>query len=171
MTAPESTRHATTYKSKTLATWIAIVGGSLGLHRFYLHGARDLPGWLHPLPALLGAYGVLRARTLGQDDHLAWVLMPLLGGTIVAAMLSAIVYGLTSDERWHARFNASRPGPSSGWVAILGAMLALLVGGAVLMATIAFVAQRYFEYQVESEATAVSQSVRRPGPPPAAAAS
>ncbi|MDO9313294.1 MAG: hypothetical protein Q7T97_01950 [Burkholderiaceae bacterium] len=170
MTSPESLPRSTSYKSKTLATWIAIVGGSLGLHRFYLHGLRDLPGWLHPLPALVGLYGVQRARLLGQDDHLAWVLMPLLGCTIVAGMLSAIVYGLTSDERWHARFNGSRPGPNSGWGAVLGAMLALLVGGAVLMATIAFAGQRYFEYQVESEAAAVSQPARSLAPPPTVAA-
>ena len=36
-------------KSKTLATWLAFLGGPLGLHRFYLHGARDLLGWLLPL--------------------------------------------------------------------------------------------------------------------------
>ena len=41
-------------QSKTLATWIALLGGSLGLHRFYLHGLRDRWGWLHPLPTLLG---------------------------------------------------------------------------------------------------------------------
>lgn len=170
MTTPDSKTRTIPYKSKTVATWIAIVGGWLGLHRFYLHGMRDLPGWLHPLPALVGLYGVQRARSLGQDDHLAWVLMPLLGCTIVAGMLAAIVYGLTSDERWHARFNASLQGPSSGWGAVLGAMLALLVGGAVLMATIAFAGQRYFEYQVESEAAAVSQPARSLVPPPTGAA-
>ena len=39
-----------TYKSKTLATWIALIGGSLGLHRFYLHGFRDPWGWLFAWP-------------------------------------------------------------------------------------------------------------------------
>ena len=58
-------------KSKTLATWIALIGGSLGLHRFYLHGFRDPWGWLFPLPTLVGLYGVQRMRLLGQDDRLA----------------------------------------------------------------------------------------------------
>ena len=165
MTTPDSQTRTIPYKSKTLATWIAIVGGWLGLHRFYLHGMRDLPGWLHPLPALVGLYGVQRARSLGQDDHLAWVLMPLLGCTIVAGMLAAIVYGLTSDERWDARFNAARAGPRSGWAAVLGAMLALLVGASVLMATIAFAGQRYFEYQKETDEAAVSQPERSLVPP------
>ena len=30
-------------KNKTLATWLAFVGGPLGLHRFYLKGLGD---WL-----------------------------------------------------------------------------------------------------------------------------
>ena len=65
------------YKSKTLATWIALFGGSLGLHRFYLYGPRDIWGWLWPAPTLLGAYGVQRVLKLGQDDQLAWLLVPL----------------------------------------------------------------------------------------------
>ena len=164
MTAIEPTLPAN--KSKTLATWIAIAGGTLGLHRFYLHGFRDLPGWLHPLPTLIGLYGVMRARALGQDDHLAWVLMPFAGATITASMLCAIVYGLASEDKWNARFNAGRTGSPSGWGAVLGAMVALLVGAGVLMATIAFVAQRYFEYQVETEAASVSQPATPTAPPP-----
>lgn len=157
-------------KSKTLATWIAIVAGPLGLHRFYLHGFRDLPGWLHPLPTLIGLYGVLRARSLGQDDQLAWVLIPLIGCTIAASMLCAIVYGLTSDDKWNARFNAGRGGSRSGWAAVLGAMLALLVGAGVMMATIAFAAQRYFEYQAETNTPSVSQPATPTAPPPTTSA-
>ena len=168
MTAIEPTLPAD--KSKTLATWIAIVGGSLGLHRFYLHGFRDLPGWLHPLPTLIGLYGVMRARSLGQDDQLAWMLIPFVGVTIAASMLCAIVYGLASDDKWNARFNAGRNVSRSGWAAVLGAMLALLVGAGVLMATIAFVAQRYFEYQVETEAAAVNQPATPAAPPPTTSA-
>jgi len=140
-------------RSKTLATWLAIIGGSLGIHRFYLYGFRDLPGWLHPLPSVIGFFGVLRMRSLGQDDQLAWLLIPWLGCSISAAMLAAIVYGLTPDEKWNARFNVEAPESRSGWGAVLGAMLALLVGACVLMSTIAFVAQRYFEYQAESDVT------------------
>ncbi len=164
MTARQSLP-GTADKSKPLATWIAIVGGSLGLHRFYLHGWRDVPGWLHPLPSLIGAYGVLRARSLGQDDQLAWVLMPLLGFSIAAAMLAAIVYGLMSDETWNARFNGGRSVSGMGWASVLGAMVALMVGGGVLIASIAFMAQRYFEYQVES-ASALSPTAAPPAPPP-----
>lgn len=134
-------------KSKTLATWIAIVGGALGLHRFYLHGLGDRWGWLFPLPTALGAVGVQRALALGQDDRLSWLLIPLLGVSLSVAMLSAIVYALTPDERWNERFNAGRPISRTGWATIIGAALALLLGAGVLMATVAFSGQRFFEYQ------------------------
>jgi hypothetical protein len=139
----------TGYKSKALATWIALVGGALGLHRFYLHGPRDLWGWLYPLPALIGVYGVQRARQFGQDDHLAWFLIPLLGLVLATAMLSAIVYALMPDETWNARYNPSGRVSRSGWATVIGAALALLIGAGVLMATIAFSGQRFFEYQAE----------------------
>lgn len=138
------------HKSKTAATWIALVGGGLGLHRFYLAGMRDPWGWLYPVPTLLGSFGVLRAREFGVDDRLSWVLIPLLGLALAAAMLSAIVYGLTSDDRWYLRHNPHESAPHrSGWLAVIGVVLALMIGASILMATIAFSGQRYFEYEVE----------------------
>ncbi|HEX2540607.1 MAG TPA: NINE protein [Caldimonas sp.] len=132
-------------RSKALATWLAILGGSLGLHRFYLHGAADRWGWAYPLPTLAGAYGFWRMREFGVDDRLGSVLVPLLGASLVAAMLSAIVYGLTDDARWAARHGRPRTEPRSGWPAVLGVVLALALGATAAMATIAFTAQRYFE--------------------------
>jgi len=146
-------------KSKTLATWLALLGGPLGLHRFYLHGLGDWVGWLLPLPTAIGLWGLNRVADLGQDDHLAWVLIPLLGFTVAATMLQAILYGLTPDERWNAQHNPATPAeqaPQAGWLAVIGIALALLIGATVLMATIAFSGQRYFEYQVE-EARKLSQ--------------
>ena len=132
-------------KSKALATWLALLTGMFGLHRFYLHGLSDRWGWLHPVLTLPGLVGVQRMDQFGQDDRLAWLLIPWLGVSLAIAMLSGIVYGLTPDERWDQRYNggkASRPG---GWAAVIGVAACLLVGGTVLMATIAFSAQRYFE--------------------------
>lgn len=133
-------------RSKTVATWLALLGGCFGAHRFYLHGKTDLWAWLHPWPTLLGLVGVLRMRALGLDDHVAWVLIPLLGLMISQAMLCAIVIGLTPDERWQLRFASTRP---SGWAAVLGVIAALMIGGAVLMGTLAFGGQMYFEWQAE----------------------
>jgi TM2 domain-containing membrane protein YozV len=136
-------------KSKTLATWLAFLFGGVGAHRFYLHGTHDPWGWLHLPPTLLGLWGVQRMLAFGQDDRLAWALIPLLGLSLAAGMLAAILYGLTPDERWDARHNGGRPGAHSGWLVILGVIGALMVGAGVLMATIAFSSQRYFESQLE----------------------
>ena len=147
------------YKSKTFATWLAVIGGSLGLHRLYLHGFRDRWGWLFIWPTMVGLYGVQRMRVLGGDDHLAWVLIPFLGVMVAIGMLSAIIYGLTPDERWNARFNPAGPQHRMGWATVIGVVLALVIGGGVLMATLAFSAQRYFEYQAEAK-TAQTNSTR-----------
>ena len=146
-------------RSKTTATWLALLGGPMGVHRFYLFGLGDVWGWLHPFPTLLGAWGLRRVAEFGQDDHLSWLLIPILGLMVASTMLQTIVYGLMPDERWHARYNAgldASTAPKSGWAAIIGVILALLVGATVLMSTIAFSGQRYFEYQVE-EARKLSQ--------------
>ena len=132
-------------RSKMLATWLAIVVGSLGLHRFYLHGVGDRWGWLYPLPTLAGAYGAWRMRELGIDDRLGAVLVPLLGATLAAAMLSAIVYGLTDDVRWAARHGNPGSPQRAGWPTVAGVVVALALGATVTMATIAFAAQQYFE--------------------------
>jgi hypothetical protein len=136
-------------RSKTLATWFALLGGGFGLHRFYLHGKADLLGWLLPIPTLLGLYGVQRARHLGLDDQLSWVLIPLLGLVLAGTMLSAIVYGLTPDEKWDTRYNHGASSSASGWPAVIGVLLALSLGATALVATIAFGAQRLFEWQAE----------------------
>ncbi len=132
-------------RSKTLAAWLALLGGVLGVHRFYLHGWADARGWLLWVPTLAGAYGVFRMRSLGQDDVLAWLLIPLLGLTIALTMLTAIRCALMPDQKWDARYN---PGGSAASIAtfnVLAAGLALALGTIALMASIAFMAQRYFE--------------------------
>jgi hypothetical protein len=148
----------TTPRSKTLATWFALLGGGFGLHRFYLHGRTDPLGWLLPIPTLLGLYGVQRARQIGLDDRLSWLLIPLLGLVLAGTMLTAIVYGLTPDEKWDARFNRGGAPSRSGWLAIIGVLLALSVGSTALVATIAFGTQRLFEFSAEPARTAQANS-------------
>ena len=147
-------------KNKTIAAWLAFVGGPLGLHRFYLHGLGDTLGWLLPIPTALGLYGIQRVQTLGQDDPLSWALIPLLGFTMAACALVAILYGLSSPEKWNARFNPQRdpeaPPGHTNWFTIAAIAAALMVGAAVLMASLAYSFQHYFEYQIE-EARKISQ--------------
>ncbi|CAB5696227.1 Uncharacterised protein [Delftia tsuruhatensis] len=148
------------HKNKTLAAWLAFIGGPLGLHRFYLHGLGDWLGWLLPIPTALGVYGIERVQQLGQDDQLSWLLIPLLGFTIAGCALRAILYGLTDTEAWNRRHNPGAdlqaPAGRTGWPTIFAIALSLMLGAAVLMASIAYSFQHYFEYQVE-EARKISQ--------------
>lgn len=146
-------------KNKTLAVWLALIGGALGLHRFYLRGLGDWVGWLHPLPTALGWYGVERVLAYGQDDKLSWVLIPLLGLSIAAACLTGIVYALADAEKWDRWFNHATPGGASShtnWLTMIALVLLLLTGTIAFMGSLAFGFQRYFEYQVE-EARKISQ--------------
>jgi len=147
-------------KNKTLAVWLALLGGMLGLHRFYLRGLGDWVGWLHPIPAALGLWGVDRVLLYGQDDKLSWVLIPLLGATISASCLMAIVYALTDREKWNRQFNPQLPvdavSGGTNWLTIGALVAALLMGTVALMGSLAFAFQRYFEYQVE-EGRKISQ--------------
>jgi hypothetical protein len=143
LTAPAASGAAP--KSRAVATWLALVGGSLGLHRFYLHGRHDVWAWLHPWPTLVGAYGFWRMRQFGVDDARGSLLVPLLGVMLAATMLQAIVYGLASDERWAARHGAASAALPRGGLTYAAVIVALAVGTSVAVATIAFTAQRYFE--------------------------
>ncbi len=147
-------------KNKTAAAWLAFLGGPLGLHRFYLRGWGDMLGWLLPIPSALGLYGIERIRMFGVDDAWSWALVPLLGFTIAGCALTAIVYGLMTPEKWNARYNKdaatdAAPGRTH-WLTIGAVVLALLFGSTVLMASIVFSFQRYFEYQIE-EGRKISQ--------------
>jgi hypothetical protein len=147
-------------RSKTLAAWLALVGGPLGWHRLYLYGWQDMWAWVHAIPTALGLWGVDRVLTHGQDDKLSWLLLPLLGISIAVACLTAIVYALRTPEQWNAWHNPTIPADSAAgrthWLTI-GAMVFALMWGAIgLMGSLAFGFQRYFEYQIE-EGLKISQ--------------
>jgi hypothetical protein len=131
-------------RSRAVATWLAVVAGTFGAHRFYLHGARDAIAWLHIPPTLVGAYGWWRMRQFGVDDARGSLLVLCLGAIVALTMLQAIVYGISSDERWAERYSAASD-RRRGWPVVLALIVALAVGAGTTMATIAFAAQRYFE--------------------------
>jgi len=147
-------------KNKTTAAWLTFIGGPLGLHRFYLFGLWDTLGWLLPIPTALGFYGIERVKQYGLDDMASWWLIPLLGFTIAACALNAIVYGLMTPEAWNAKFNPTEepqaPAGQTNWLTIGAIVVSLLIGATVLMSSIVFSFQRYFEYQIE-EAQKISQ--------------
>jgi hypothetical protein len=147
-------------KNKTIASWLTFVGGPLGLHRFYLFGLNDTLGWLLPIPTALGLYGMERVQEHGLDDMTSWWLIPLLGFTFAACALNAIVYALMPTEAWNAKFNphapTDAPAGQTHWGTIGAIVVSLLIGATVLMSSIVFSFQRYFEYQIE-EAQKISQ--------------
>jgi TM2 domain-containing membrane protein YozV len=147
-------------KSKTLAAFLALALGTMGLHRFYLKGWGDWVGWLFPIPTALGWWGVERVRALGQDDQLAWVLVPMLGVALAASCLTAVVYAVTPQDKWNAAHNphlpADAPAGAGHALTIAVLVVAMLAGTTAFMASLAFSFQRYFEYQIE-EANKISQ--------------
>ena len=107
------------FKNKTLATLLAALGGTLGLHRFYLEGSRRLLPWLYPL--------------------FCWTLIPTFAGFV-----EALRFALTPDERWDARWNARAGRTSdSGWPVILLAVLTMAGGVTLLMTALSFAIGRY----------------------------
>lgn len=132
----------------------------MGLHRFYLFGLWDTLGWLLPIPTALGFYGIERVKQYGLDDMASWWLIPMLGFTAAACALNAIVYALMTPEVWNAKFNpGAEPEAKAGqtnWLTIGAIVVSLLIGATVLMSSIVFSFQRYFEYQIE-EAQKISQ--------------
>ena len=137
-------------KNKTFTVWLTLLLGSLGLQRLYLVGRFDRWAWLILLPTAVGWYGVVRARTLGLDDLWSWILIPSGGFALAASALVAIRYGLMDAPAWNARFNPqAEPEDAAGQtqgLTVLGLGASLMLGTTVLMATIAFSFQRYFEF-------------------------
>jgi len=135
------------FRSKTLTAALAFLLGSLGAHRFYLYGPRDVWGWAHLLGTLTGIPGVMLLAVIGAVS-------------VLSAFLAAIVYGLRPDARWDAQFNAAfaENGRTSrsGWTVIFVVIFSLLIGAFLLMTGLALSFQTYFESQVEA-AKAISQ--------------
>ncbi len=99
------------FRDKTIATLLAALGGTLGLHRFYLSGAgRALP-WLYVA--------------------FCWTLVPTFAGVV-----EALRFALTPDARWDERWNADagRSSASGGFVILVA--VATFAGGVTLLMTL-----------------------------------
>ncbi|MEO8938089.1 MAG: NINE protein [Burkholderiaceae bacterium] len=108
-----------TFRNKTIATLLAALGGTFGLHRFYLVGPRRLLPWLYVA--------------------FCWTMIPTFVGFI-----EALRFALTPDERWDARWNAGSGRTSdSGWLVILLAILTMTGGMTLLMTVLSFAIGRY----------------------------
>lgn len=145
------------FRSKTITAALAFVFGSLGAHRFYLYGMRDIYGWAHLLGTLIGIPGVMLVVASERASMPGWALAFFGAVSLLAAFLAAIVYGLRPDEKWDTQFNAQTQRKSrSGWTVIFIVIFSLLIGAFLLMTGLAISFQTYFEGQVQA-AKALSQ--------------
>ncbi|QCP50542.1 TM2 domain-containing protein [Trinickia violacea] len=139
------------FRSKTLTAALAFLFGSLGAHRFYLYGFRDVFGWAHLVGTIIGIPGVLLLAATQRAATIGWWLAVPGAVSLFAAFLAAIVYGLRPDQKWDAQFNAQTGKHSrSGWTVIFVVIFSLFFGAFLLMSGLALSFQTYFESQVEA---------------------
>lgn len=126
------------HRSKTVAGALALVAGFAGAHRLYL-GARGW--WIYPLLALPAMGIALRADPWYRHPGFFFA-----AAVVLAAMLEAIVFCLTPDEKWDARHNAQSARRSdSGWAAVLIAIASLMLGATLMMSVMAIALETWFE--------------------------
>lgn len=115
----------TRHKSKTVACLLASCGGAFGLHRFYLHGKREVVAWLYLCASFVYLAIVIvhwMQDSLGANVA---VLFPL---SAFAALIESLYLGLTGDDEWDARYNVRALQRSrSGWPLVV--LLVLTLGG------------------------------------------
>jgi TM2 domain-containing membrane protein YozV len=121
-----------THKNKTAATFLALLLGGLGVHRFYLRGGIDKLGLLHLCSVPVA--GLVIGLAPGADPF--YKLLPLLLSYIVG-FVEALVIGLMPDEKFDARYNdGSGRASDSKWPLALILVTTMLVGTTTLIATI-----------------------------------
>jgi TM2 domain len=121
------------HKNKAVATLLALLLGSVGLHRFYLHGLKDRWGWLHAVSLPLSALLLLSNPEL----PLLINTLPLVISTLTAS-IETFVLGLMPDEKWDLRYNpASGIKSDSGWPVALMMVVNLFCGATLLLTVLA----------------------------------
>ena len=96
----------------------------------------------------------------GVDDHLPPVLSERLQPQALRQRFAMPPAWLPEIPGDGARFNPNGPDHHMNWATVIGVATALIVGGGVLMATIAFSAQRYFEYQTETSQGRIASPIQ-----------
>ncbi|MCX7219880.1 MAG: NINE protein [Burkholderiales bacterium] len=121
------------HKNKAITSFLASTLGSVGVHRFYLSGAKDKWAWLHlaslPLALILSQH-YFNLPLLATMS--AFVL------SFLASLLEALIIGLMPDEKWDAKYN-----PESGqqsdttWPLAVSLVLTMGIGAMALIAVLA----------------------------------
>lgn len=124
---------STSHKNKTFASFLALLLGALGAHRFYLRGSVDKLGLMHlaSLPIAGLVYG------LAHDADWFFKILPLVVSAIIG-FIEALVIGLMPDEKFDAAFNPGSGRTSdSSWVLALLLVCTMLVAATMGIATLA----------------------------------
>jgi len=119
----------TSHKNKTFATFLAMLAGGVGAHRFYLRGSLDKIGLMHV--ASLPIAGLVVG--LAPEANPFYKLLPVILSFLVG-YLETLILGVTPDEKFDAAFN-----PASGRKSDTGWMIALLLVGTMLLGTTALI--------------------------------
>jgi TM2 domain-containing membrane protein YozV len=123
----------TQHKNKTIAALLALIGGTLGLHRFYLKGCRDKWAWLHAISVPIA----LLIYSFTQDVHPFFTAIPVLISMLIG-FLVCLVIGTTPDEKWDVQYNStSAQKTSTSWLIVPILVVALGIGASALIAVIA----------------------------------
>jgi TM2 domain-containing membrane protein YozV len=122
---------STPHKNKPVATFLALILGAVGAHRFYLRGSVDRLGLLHVtcLPIAGLVYG------LAPQADWFYKILPILVSA-VAGYIEALALGVMPDEKFDAAFNPGSGRKSdSSWVIAALLVATMMVGATVLIGT------------------------------------
>ena len=122
----------TAHKNKTLATFLAVILGGLGAHRFYLRGSLDKLGLVHL--ASLPVTGLV----VGLAPEADWFFraLPLLLSAVVG-MIAALVLGVMADEKFDTTYNPhSGKQSQSKWYLVLLLVITMLLGMTLMIFTL-----------------------------------
>ena len=122
---------STPHKNKTFATFLAVILGGVGAHRFYLRGALDKLGLVHL--AALPVAGLVSG--LAPEADWFYKALPLLVSTVVG-FLEALVLGVMADEKFDATYNPhSGKQSQSRWYLVLLLVITMLLGMTLMIFT------------------------------------
>ena len=138
MKDPTSPRAATPHRSKAVAGALALYLGWTGAHRLYL-GWRFW--WLY---AVIAIPTMTLALTSGGDEWFREPTFFIAALVAVISMAEAIVICLTPDQKWDAKYNAhSGVNSENGWLVVLIAIAALMIGATLMMSVLAISLEAY----------------------------
>lgn len=121
------------HKNKTFATFLALILGGIGAHRFYLRGSLDKVGLLHlcSLPIAGLVIG------LAPETNAFFKVLPLVI-SYIAGFIEALVLGLTPDEKFDAAYNAaSGKASASRWILAVLLVTTMMTAAVVTIGMIA----------------------------------